>query len=203
MHMSLAVPLGVTVILIASVTIMSVLAWIDPPLKRAFILNPYIVRTKLQVHRLLTAGWIHADVGHLVFNMVTLYFFAGDVLRALDAPRFIVLYVTAVVVSFIPSTLRYMGAPRYSTLGASGAVAAIMFSAVLLYPGLQLYLYFLPVPVPGIFYALAYLAYSAWHSYRSRDGINHDSHFYGAIYGALITYAFEPSRVERTVRHLF
>src|SRR5262245_8770661 len=187
-------------ILIASVAIVSILAWTSSTLKRALILSPFLVREHFAVYRLLTAGWVHSDATHLVFNMVTLYFFAGDVIRVLGAPLFFVLYVTAIVVSFLPSTLRHLRNPRYVTLGASGAVAAVMFSAVLLYPGLKLYLFFVPIPVPGLLYALAYLAYSAWHSYRSRDGINHDAHFYGAVYGAILTYAFEPSRVERTVR---
>jgi membrane associated rhomboid family serine protease len=78
-----------------------------------------------------------------------------------------------------------------------------MFSAVLLNPKLKLALLFLPIPVPGLVFAVAYLAYSIWQSYDSSDGINHDAHFAGAVYGALLTYAFEPARVERTLKSLF
>lgn len=192
---------SVAVLLIASVVVASIAAWVSDWLKGALILSPFAVRTRFQIHRLLTAGWIHVDATHLAFNMITLYFFSGDALRALGPTRFVALYVSAVVVSFVPSTLRYMHDPRYKTLGASGAVAAVMFSAVLLDPALRLYLYFIPIPVPAALYAVGYLAYSAWHSYRARDGINHDAHFYGALYGAMLTYAFEPARVEHTLRH--
>jgi membrane associated rhomboid family serine protease len=96
-----------------------------------------------------------------------------------------------------------MKKPEYTSLGASGAVAAVMFSAILLVPKLKLYVMFIPVPVPGLIYALGYLAYSVWHSYHAKDNVNHDAHFTGAAYGALLTYLFEPARVERTLRQLW
>lgn len=194
------IQLTVPLLLIASVVIVSLAAWASGGLMGAFILNPYRVRKGLQVHRLLTAGWLHKDGTHLFFNMLTLYFFADEVARVLGPLGFLGLYVSAVVIAFVPTTLRHMKDSGYNSLGASGAVAAVMFSAILLHPGIKLYLLFLPIPVPGLFYALAYLAYSAWHSYTSRDGINHDAHFSGAIYGALLTYLLEPARVERTLR---
>lgn len=197
------IALNVPNLVIASVVVVSVIAWIVRPLKNAMILIPILVRQRMQVHRLLTAGWVHADTTHLLFNMFTLYFFAHQVDRALGDVRFLILYVSAVVVAFVPTTLRQMNNPKYGSLGASGAVAAVMFSAILLFPGLKLGLFFLPIAIPGYAYALGYLAYSALHSWRSRDGINHDAHFSGAIYGSLLTYAFEPTRVLRTVQHFF
>ena len=195
--------LSVTLLVIVSVVIVSVLGFVSQGLKSAFVLNPYVVRKRGHFHRLLTAGWVHADAGHLLFNMLTLYFFADSVVSVLGVPRFLVLYVSAVVVAFVPTTLRYMRNPNYNSLGASGAVAAIMFSAIALHPGLKVGLPFVHgASVPGLYYGLAYLAYSAWHSYRSRDGINHDAHFSGAIYGVLLTFVFEPKRVERTISTL-
>jgi len=193
----------VVILLIASVVVVSVAAWSVKSLKHAFILNPYVVRERRQLYRLLTAGWIHADPTHLLFNMLTLYFFSHDVLRILGVGRFVVLYVSAVVVGFVPTTLRFMNRPTYNSLGASGAVAAVMFSAIALIPGLRVSLPFVPIYVPGYVYGVAYLAYSAWHSWRGRDGINHDAHFSGAIYGALLTFVFEPSRVQHTLKVFF
>jgi membrane associated rhomboid family serine protease len=201
--LSRSLPWSIPLALIASVVIVSVLSWLVEPLRRALILNPYQVRTRGQVYRLLTAGWLHGDVAHLIVNMLTLYFFADQVLRVLGEARFLVLYVSAVIVASIPSTLRHMRDPRYNTLGASGAVAAVMFSAVLLYPKLKLTLMFLPIPVPGLLFAAGYLVYSAWRSYSAGDNINHSAHFFGAAYGAILTYFFEPSRVERTLKQLF
>jgi membrane associated rhomboid family serine protease len=197
------ITLTVPMLIIASVVVVSILAWIVKPLKRAFILNPYLIRERLQLHRLVTAGWLHADATHLLFNMLTFYFFADQVVKALGPARFLILYMTAVVAAHIPTTLRHMKNPKYNSLGASGAVAAIVFSAILLYPDMKLSLMFLPIAVPGFVYALCYLAYSAWSSYRARDGINHDAHFAGAIYGSLITFAFEPDRAMRTLHKIF
>jgi len=189
--------------LVASVLVVSVWAWIFPPIRQRLILNPYRVLHHGEVHRLLTAGWLHADLTHLVFNVFTLYFFAGYAVRALGPTRLVALYVSAVVASYIPTTLRHMRDPTYNSLGASGAVAAVMFSAILLYPKLKLTLMFLPVAVPGPLFALAYLAYSMWHSRGAGDHVNHDAHFAGAVYGALLTYVFEPARVERAIRSMF
>lgn len=200
--LSRAIAFTVPNLLIASVVLISVLAWLIKPLKGALIMNPYRVRHNAEVHRLLTGGWLHADVAHLAFNMITLYFFADQVMRVLGPTRFLTMYVSAVLVAHIPTTLRYMNKPNYRSLGASGAVAAVIFSAVLLYPKLKLTLMFIPIPVPGLWFAAGYLAYSVWHSYTAGDGINHDAHFSGAVYGSLLTYLFEPARVERTLRQI-
>jgi len=194
---------SVPVLLIATVCAVSILAWVVKPVMRALILNPYRVRENGEVHRLLTAGWLHSNVSHLALNMFSLYIFAGTALSVLGPIRFLALYVSAVVIAFVPTTLRYMRKPQYNSLGASGAVAAVMFSAILLDRHLQLYVMFIPIPVPGIVFALGYLAYSAWQSRSGADKVNHDAHFAGAIYGALLTYALEPARVERTLRSFF
>ena len=189
----------VPLLLIASVVVVSLSAWARPSLMSALILNPFRVRRRSELHRLLTAGWIHADPTHLLFNMLTLYFFADQVAKALGPSRFLLLYFSAVVVAHLPTTLRRMNDPRYNSLGASGAVAAVIFSGILLYPEMKLSLFFLPIGVPGFVYGIGYLAYSAYSSYRARDGVNHDAHFAGAIYGALLTFALEPDRVTRAV----
>ena len=190
-------------LLIGSVLIVSLWAWLFKPVTQAFTLIPYRVRHGGEIYRLLTAGWLHTDAWHLGLNMVTLYFFADKAMKVLGAPRFLLLYFTAVVVAFIPTTLRHMGNPRYSSLGASGAVAAVMFSAILLNPKLKLFLMFLPIPVPGLVFAGCYLLYSMWRSHTASDGVNHGAHFAGAVYGALLTWLFEPARVERTIRAFF
>lgn len=205
MHDGLArgLTLSVSQILIASVVAVTLLGWLIKPLQRALTLIPYRVRESWQIHRLLTAGWLHKDVTHLAFNMISLYFFADQALRVLGVTRFLALYISSVIVAFIPTTLRYMRSPAYSSLGASGAVTAVMFSAILLNPKLTLHVMFVPVPVPGLVFAAGYLVYSVWHSYSAGDGINHDAHLSGAVYGALFTYAFEPTLVERALKSLF
>jgi membrane associated rhomboid family serine protease len=196
-------PLPVSTLVIASVVVVTLIGFASRAIRNMLVLNPYAVRHRLQIYRLVTGAWVHADVSHLLFNMLTLYFFADNVVRAVGPAKFLVLYFTAVVAAHVPTTLRRSNDPKYNSLGASGAVAAVMFSAILLYPGLKLSLLFLPIPIPGYAYALGYLAYSVWSSYRGRDGVNHDAHFAGAIYGSLLTYAFDPDRVSRTLRTFF
>jgi len=190
-------------ILMASVVIVSLAGFASKSLKDALVLNPHRVKTKSEVYRLLTAGWLHGDAAHLAFNLLSLYFFADQTMRVLGVVRFFVLYISGVVVGFIPTTVRHRNNPKYNSLGASGAVAAVMFSAVLLYPKMKLALMILPIPVPGVIFAIVYLAYSAWSSYMARDNVNHDAHFAGAAYGALLTFIFEPARVEKTLRNFF
>jgi membrane associated rhomboid family serine protease len=193
--------LSVVHLLMASVVLVSLLGFAHERSKRALMLNPYLV-TRGQVYRLLTAGWVHGDAGHLLFNLLAFYIFADRVLAALGQIWFVVLYVSAAVVAFVPTTVRYRRKPRYNSLGASGAVAAVMLSAILLDPTIKLRFLFFPVAVPGFVFAILYLAYSAWQSRGSGDGINHDAHFSGALYGIVMTYALLPGRVERSLRSL-
>lgn len=189
-------PIGI----IASVVVVSLLAFASDSMRNALVLNPYRVKNKTEVHRLLTAGWLHADASHLGFNMLALYMFAEPSVRVLGDARFTALYVSAVIVGFIPTTLRHMNEPRYNSLGASGAVAAVTFSAILLDAKLKLYLMFIPIPVPGLVFAIGYLVYSAYRAQAAKDNINHGAHFTGALYGAALTYLFEPAAVEHTIR---
>jgi len=194
----------VLVVLVASVVVVSVVGWTSKSLRGALILWPYAVKRQKQVYRLLTGGWVHADPGHLFFNMLTLWFFGPSVEAILGVPRFLVFYISAVFVAFIPTTLRFMNKQNYSSLGASGGIAAIVFSAIVLIPGIRVGLPFVPgLLIPGYLYGLLYLAYSAYHSYRAKDGVNHDAHFSGAVFGAIASFVMEPARVQYTLRHMF
>ncbi len=188
--------------LILSIAVVSLLGMVIGPLRRALMLIPVRVAHG-QVYRLLTAGWVHANLAHLFFNMLALHFFAGQTMQVVGVTRFLVLYVTAVVVAFIPTTIRHRRNPVYASLGASGGVAAVMIAAILLHPRLQIRVPFLGEPVRGGVLALGYMAYSFLHSYSESDNINHDAHLSGAVYGALLAWVFEPARVERSLRGLF
>jgi membrane associated rhomboid family serine protease len=189
-------------LLIGSVVLGSLLGWLHPAVRNLLILCPYRVRTRGELYRLLTGGWLHADAWHLALNMIMLHYFADQTTSVLGMSRFLGLYISAVIVAYVPTVLRHMYEPAYGTLGASGAVSAVMISAILLHPKLKLYLMFVPVPVPGVVFALGYLVYSVYQSWRAGDGINHDAHFSGAVYGGVLTYLFEPARVERTLATL-
>lgn len=194
--------LPIAYLIIISVVIVSMMAFSNRALMDRMILVPSRVAQGREFYRLLTAGWVHGDAAHLIFNMLSLYFFASAVERALGTLAFLFLYFSSVVIGFVPTVVRHRNRPAYRSLGASGAVSAVIFSAIAIHPGLSMYLMFVPVAVPGWLFALGYLAYSAFSSHRGGDNINHDAHFSGALYGLALTVALAPGLVESGVRAL-
>ncbi len=187
--------------LMVSTAVVSLVAFMSDKVKRALLLIPH--RTKRgQWHRLLTAGWIHADMGHLITNMFVLFLFADRVVAAYGEMLFLALYVSAVVVAYVPTTLRYRNNPKYSSLGASGAVAAVMLAAVLLDPMRRVGMLFFPIRIPGVVFGVLYILYSVWHSAGSDDNINHDAHFSGAVYGIIATAVWAPDKLQKSIRVL-
>ncbi|RPE81879.1 rhomboid family intramembrane serine protease [Vulcaniibacterium tengchongense] len=183
-----------TLALIAVTVLVSWLAFQRPRLIERLILWPPAVDRQRQYDRLLTHGLVHADWGHLLFNMITLFFFGRvieSVVGGLIGPLgFVLFYLSAIVVAILPSYLRHRHDPHYRSLGASGAVSAVLFAYVLLQPWSLIIV--LVVPVPAILYAVVYVAYSFWMDKRGGDNINHNAHLSGAIYGVLFMLLMEP-----------
>jgi membrane associated rhomboid family serine protease len=175
----------ITLLIIAVTAIVSWLAFQKPSLAERLILWPPAIK-RGQYERLLTHGFIHADLSHLLFNMLTLFFFGRlteRVITSLAGPAtFVLFYVSAIIVAILPSYLRHRDDARYRSLGASGAVAAMLFAAILVEPWM---LIFIPIPIPGILYGVGYVAWSWWADRNSMDGVNHNAHLSGAIYGVL------------------
>ena len=175
----------ITLLIIAITAIVSWLAFQKPRLAERLILYPPAVK-RGQYERLLTHGFIHADLSHLLFNMITLFFFGRlteRVIGSLAGPAtFVLFYVSAIVVAILPSYLRHRDDTRYRSLGASGAVAAMLFAAILIDPWSWI---FIPIPVPAILYGVGYVAWSWWADRNAMDGVNHNAHLSGAIYGVL------------------
>lgn len=174
-----------TIILIAATIGISWLAFERPKLLDRLILRPPAVG-RGQVDRLLTHGFIHADWPHLLFNMITLYFFgrvAERVVTSIVGPvGFLLFYLSAIIIAILPSYLRHRRDARYRSLGASGAVSAVLFATILLDPWM---LIFIPIPVPAILYGIGYVGYSWWMDRKGTDNTNHNAHLSGAIYGLL------------------
>lgn len=145
-------------------------------------------------YRFLTSGFIHQDTMHLLFNMFTLYFMGGYVERlfaAMGLPlAYVALYLAGIVASSIPSFLKNRNNPYYRSLGASGGVAAVLFSSVYFSPWTQLLVFF--IPVPSILFAVLYLVYSAYMGKKQSDNINHDAHLWGAVFGFFFTLLVSP-----------
>lgn len=152
-----------------------------------------------QYERLFTYGLVHADFGHLLFNMLTLFFF-GRLIEGFMAERFGVwalpfFYVSALLVSVLPGYFRHARDPHYRTLGASGAVSAVLFAYILLAPWSLIFVFFLPVP--AIVYGVLFIGYSVYMDRRGGDGINHSAHLWGAVYGVVFLLLAEPRVLPR------
>ncbi len=191
-----------TIILLIITLIISISAFYNRELMQRFIFHPYYIVESREYYRFLSSGFLHANWLHLFINMLVLWFF-GRVLERYfqwtfgETTGLIIygsLYLSAIIASELPSYLKNQGNPRYASLGASGAVSAIVFASILFQP-LE-YVYIMGViPLPGIVFAVLYLIYSARMAQQSRDNINHDAHFYGALWGVLFTISFQPSIV--------
>lgn len=190
----------VTLSLIAITCVVSWLAWNKPGWLDRLILWPPAISRGREYWRFLSYGFIHADAQHLLFNMITLYFFGGAMehyLSQLGLPwpwGFVGFYLSALLVSMLPSYLRHRDDPGYRSLGASGAVSAVLFAYILIQPWSLIFVFFLPVP--AIVYAVVYVGYSIWMDRRGQDNINHSAHLWGAGYGVLFTVLLQPRVLE-------
>ncbi|GAB3332495.1 rhomboid family intramembrane serine protease [Marilutibacter aestuarii] len=183
-----------TLILIAVTVLVSWQAFERPRLIERLILWPPAIERNHQYDRLVTHGFIHADWQHLLFNMITLFFFGRAVepvfAQLLGPVGYVFFYLSAIVVAILPTWLRHRHDPRYRSLGASGAVSAVLFAYILLSPWSLIFVFFLPVP--AILYGVFYVGYSFWMDRQGGDNINHSAHLSGAIYGVLFMLLMEP-----------
>jgi len=184
----------VTLCIIALTCVVSYLAFNDRRLLERLILWPPAISRRGQYDRLLGYGLIHADGSHLLFNMITLYFFGAATERLyeqhLGVLGFALFYAGGLLVSVLPSYFQHKDDPNYRSLGASGAVSAVLFAFILLQPWATIYVYVLPVP--AIIYAVLYVVWSIYADRRRADNVNHSAHLWGAAYGVAFTAVMEP-----------
>jgi len=184
----------ITLIIIAVTSVVSFMAFKNSRLLNDLLLWPPAITRQREYHRLVTYGLVHADFGHLLFNMITLFFF-GRVMENffsvwLGAFGFALFYIGGLVVSILPTYLKNRGNPQYRGLGASGAVSAVLFAFILLAPWQMIIV--LVLPLPAIVYAVAYTAYSIYMDRRGGGYVNHSAHLWGAAYGVLVTLLVDP-----------
>lgn len=147
------------------------------------LFRPYFFVRNRQYDTMILSGFVHADLGHLLFNMFTFWFFAFPMERFLGTIPFLVLYVTGLVVSHACTYFKHRDNPQYASLGASGAISAVLFAYIVYFPTTTLMIIPIPIPIPAVLFAVGYVAYSYWAASQSRDNINHDAHLCGAISG--------------------
>ena len=163
----------------------SVYAFNNTDLFGKFMLHPYSVAKGNKLYTFITSGLIHADWMHLFFNMFTFFFFAFKLETMIGHWQFGLLYIVSLVLSDIPTAVRHKDDYRYSSLGASGAISAVLFSYILFQPLSMIGVMF--IPMPAIVFGVLYLVYCVYMSRNSRDSINHDAHFFGALTGLILT----------------
>lgn len=142
--------------------------------------------------RMVTSGFLHADISHLAFNMFTLYVFAPVVSGALGNYSFLLIYFASLIFGSMLTLLIHKKDYNYSAIGASGAVTGIIYSAILLDPSLQIFLFFIPIPIPAYLFGIGYLLYSIYGMKAKNDNIGHTAHFGGAIGGYIFSILVHP-----------
>ena len=190
----------ITVIIIAITCIVSILCFNGTLNGNKLIFNAYQVWHRKEWYRMLTSGMIHSGWGHLFFNMLTLYFFGRVVEQYFSAAfggvlgtvLYVVLYVSALAISSLGDLVMYRNNWNYNALGASGAVSAVLFASILFAPKMGIYIYLIPIPVPGYIFAPLYLLYCWYMAKRNMDNIGHTAHFWGAVYGMLFPIICKP-----------
>jgi membrane associated rhomboid family serine protease len=181
----------VTVIVIAVNVLFSMKGFNDYSFFEKYKFNTGAVRRGEQI-RVLTSGFLHVNTSHLFFNMLTLYFFAAIVVGLLGTVSFLIIYLGSLILGNLLSFYFHKDDYNYTAVGASGAVSGILYSAILLQPGMSLYMFFIPIPIPAYIFGIGYLLYSIYGMRAQNDNIGHDAHFGGAIGGYVITLAMAP-----------
>jgi membrane associated rhomboid family serine protease len=197
--------LGALAILVATIVI-SAIGFKSPSLVDRMLFRPYYLVRKGEWDRLITSGFVHMDLMHLLFNMLSFFFFAFTLENRIGTVRFLLLYVVSLALSELGTWVKHRNNPQYASLGASGAVLAVMFAFIVYFPTSRLSLLILPIPVPAPVFAVLYLAYSWWQARQNGGRVNHDAHFGGAIVGLLFVVVTDPEAFSRflgTLPYLF
>jgi membrane associated rhomboid family serine protease len=182
--------MSITLVIIIITAIISISGFSNSNVIDKLIFYPPAVTNENQWYRFITCGFIHADYGHLIFNMLSLYFFGRyvessliDIFGDSGTLLYIILYLSALVVSLLPTYFKNKNNYYYRSLGASGAVSAVIFAGLMIAPETEVYIFFIPIPIPGFIFAPLYLLISAMMDRKGGSNINHSAHIWGAIYG--------------------
>jgi membrane associated rhomboid family serine protease len=189
-----------TLVILVVTIIVSVIGLGSPRFIERCVLRPYLVARGTGYGGLLTSGFVHANVGHMIFNLITFYSFGFQLERVIGSIKLVVLYFSALLISGAGTVVKHRDDPAYASLGASGAILGVLFASILYFPRRSLYILPFPIPIPAPLFAVGYLAFS-WYSSRTQRGqINHDAHIFGALTGIAFVLATDPTTVTDVVR---
>ncbi len=173
-----------------------------PRLIQANLFRPYSLLREKQYYTLVSSGLVHASGGHLFFNMLTFYFFGPALERVIGTGRFAFLYILALIASKARTYLQQRNNPQFASLGASGAVSAVLFAAIVYFPNQSLFILPIPIPIPAPVFAVGYLVYSWYMARGEPDGINHSAHVDGAATGLLFVAATDPQAYRQLLQFI-
>jgi membrane associated rhomboid family serine protease len=164
----------------------------SPKIIEQSLFRPYWFLRRRQYATVVTSGLVHADLPHLIFNLITFYFFAFQLEKQIGGARFAALYLLGLVVSDAGTYFKHRNDPDYASLGASGAISAVLFASIVYFPWQKLFIIPIPVPIPAPIFAIGYVAYSWYSARQARGRINHDAHLGGALFGLAFVALTDP-----------
>lgn len=190
----------ITAVLIGITSAASLFAlYLDRRVLNAGMLIPHRVIRNKSWYEVLTAGFLHASLGHLLVNMFVLFVFGMILEQNLGSFQYAALYLSGLLVSSLPSMLYHRDDPNYATLGASGGVESVLFGFIFLFPTDSIYFILLPIPIPAWLFGIAFLAYSVYESKKGSGKVNHEAHIAGAIWGILYMLIFVPNSIDHVL----
>jgi membrane associated rhomboid family serine protease len=196
--------MSITLIIIGVTVAVSLAALNNRALFENLLFQPFVIAARKDWFRFISHGFVHGSIMHLLVNMYVLWMFGTAVEGAYaeltgkdPMVPYLILYLGGIVLSSLPAYFKHKHDPEYRSVGASGATSAVVFSFILLHPDTKLMLIFLPIPLAAWIFGGLYLAYEWYMSRQGRDGIAHDAHYFGALYGIAFTALLDPAVVTR------
>ena len=174
--------------------------WKFPELIERNLLRPYWLVRRGQYATLVTSGFVHADFMHLLFNGFTFYAFAFSLERRIGSTSFAMLYAAGLLLSSAGTWVQHRREPGYASLGASGAILAVLFASIVYFPGASLFILPIPVPIPAPLFAVGYLAFTYYAARRGGGRVNHDAHLFGALAGVAFVAVSDPPAIGAAVQ---
>ncbi len=188
---------GSAMIFAATIAISLIGMYRVPQIIDRCLFRPYYFLRRKQYETIVTSGFVHADLGHLFFNMITFYFFAFPMEDFISTTPFLILYLFGLIASHTCTYMKHKDHAEYASLGASGAISAVLFAYIMYFPTTELIILPIPIPIPAWLFAIAYVGYSYWASIHSQGRINHDAHLCGALSGLVFVGVTDPAAFGR------